>query len=120
MMAKLRSTQLRLLLWKFRQSVTNLRTISKHKTVVTTVSARSGEVVQLGRDCDHEMRYERTNKGFMTVIHICTPKALAGEAENYYYNPEPVCLAISSFQSASLFRRVIIFRDKAPTECQLY
>lgn len=72
------------------------------------------------RDCDRKMRFEHTNKGFMIVIHICTSKALAGETKNYYYNPEPVCLAVSSFQRASLFRRVIIFQNKAPTECQCY
>lgn len=72
------------------------------------------------RDCDRKMRFERTNKGFMTSAHICTSKALAGETKDYYYNPEPVCLAVSSFQTASLFRHVIIFQNKAPTECQCY
>lgn len=47
MIARLRSTQLRLLWWNFRQSTMNRKKISMAKVVVTTVSTRATKGVRL-------------------------------------------------------------------------
>ena len=66
----------------------------------------------------YQFSRERTNEEFAARLHVCTPKTLTHETKDNYYNPNPVCLAVSSFQSADLFRRVLIIQNKAPTECQ--
>lgn len=112
MTANPKSTQLRLLLWKFRQSETKRMMISNRRMKVTTVSVLSGVKSVMIIVDTRATAWDVTDKALPCVFHFSTSETLNKQVKHDYHDPDPVCLVIYAFNVPRARRAYFVFLRK--------